>query len=107
MLRTNLRDTKRNTPGPSGPGVLRLNYLVSVAVMAVAVVVFLSRLVHHRRLGGSELQTCALNVRVISPRGGAYSWAEEVNRVSRSLSCSASPGPITEIRRSATGPAAT
>ena len=105
MLRTNLRNTKRNTPGPSGPGVLRLNYLVSVAVMAV--VVFLSRLVHHRRLGGSELQTCALNVRVISPRGGAYSSAEEVNRVSRSLSCSASPGPITEIRRSATGPAAT
>ncbi|HEX7427575.1 MAG TPA: hypothetical protein VF328_11635 [Mycobacterium sp.] len=56
MLRTNLRDTKRNTPGPLGPGVFGVvGLLVSVTVM-VAVVFFLGRLVHHRSLGGVGLQ---------------------------------------------------
>ena len=35
------------------------NRLVGVAVMAVAVVFFLGRLVHHRGLGSDGLQTCA------------------------------------------------
>ena len=44
MLRTNLRDTKRNTPGPLGPGVFGVvRLLVSVTVM-VAVVFFLAGL---------------------------------------------------------------
>jgi hypothetical protein len=100
------RTNKRNTPGHK-LGVLRAGVLVSVAVMVAGVLVLLGRLFHDSRLGGEELQTCALIVLVTSPRGGAYSSAEKVNRVSRSLSCSASPGPITESRRSASGSAAT
>jgi hypothetical protein len=49
VLRTNLRDTKRSTPRSVRAGVLRLNCLVGVAVMAVAVVFLLGRFVHHRR----------------------------------------------------------
>jgi hypothetical protein len=50
MLRTNLRDTKQNTPGHLVPGVFGVvRLLVRVTVM-VAVVFFLGRLVHHRAL---------------------------------------------------------
>jgi hypothetical protein len=80
--------------------------LVSVTVM-VAVVFFLGRLVDHRGRGGEELQPSALSSSHFATLGGAYSSAEEVNRVRRSLSCSASPGPITDTRRSASGSAAT
>src|SRR5882757_2447231 len=58
VLRTNLRDTKRNTPG-SDRGCFVWVLLVSVAVVAMAVVFFLGRLVHHCRLGGPELQPLA------------------------------------------------
>jgi hypothetical protein len=47
-------------PRPPGPGVFRTCFLVGVAVVAVAVVFFLGRLVHHGRLGSARLQTSAL-----------------------------------------------
>ena len=62
MLRTNLRDTKRNTPG-SDRGCFVWVLLVSVAVvMTVAVLVLVGGLLDNCRLGRLRLQPGAFEV---------------------------------------------
>jgi hypothetical protein len=51
-------ETHRTTT-PADTGAFAGSSLLAVMMMAVAVVVLLGRLLHDRRLGGSELQTCA------------------------------------------------